>query len=88
MDKIMSLSYSPSTIQNYISCPMKFYYTSVEKLKKEQEVAEIMDSGMIGTVYHNTMWALMTSEETMLSPEPMDKLKNDVISPGSAVRRI
>ena len=80
MGKIMSLSYSPSTIQNYISCPMKFYYTSVEKLKKEQEVAEIMDSGMIGTVYHNTMWALMTSEETMLSPEPMDKLKNDLIN--------
>jgi hypothetical protein len=78
METILSRTYSPSSIQNYISCPMKFYYASVAKLKKDQEVAEQMDSSMIGTVYHNTMWALMTSEEMMLSLEPMDKLQNDI----------
>lgn len=74
MEVIRTRSYSPSAISNYISCPMKFYYVSVERLKKDQEVSEQMDAGMIGNVYHNTMWALMTSDKMMLSLEPMNKL--------------
>ena len=77
-------SLSPSAVQNYIDCPMRFYYYSVANLKKDKEVAESMDAGMIGTVYHNTMWALFTSEQEMKSdtvydkrdvkPEPMPKV--------------
>lgn len=64
---------SPSALQNYVDCPMRFYYYSVEKLKKEREVAETMDPAMIGNVYHNTMWALFVSEEEMLSDTVYDK---------------
>ena len=64
---------SPSALQNYITCPMRFYYYSVAKLKKEKEVAESMDHAMIGNVYHNLMWALYTSEEMMLSDDAYDK---------------
>jgi hypothetical protein len=62
----------------------------VAKLKKEKEVAESMDAAMIGNVYHNTMWALFTSEEEMLSdnvydkrmvkPEPMTKVTIEYLS--------
>ena len=64
---------SPSALQNYIDCPMRFYYYSVAKLKKEKEVAESMDHAMIGNVYHNVMWALFTSEEEMMSDKVYDK---------------
>ena len=70
---MMSGSISPSALQNYIDCPMRFYYYSVAKLKKEKEVAESMDHAMIGNVYHNVMWALFTSEEEMLSDKVYDK---------------
>lgn len=73
LDVISSSSFSPSALQNYIDCPMRFYYYSVAKLKKEKEVAESMDPAMIGTVYHDTMWALYTSEEEMLSDNVYDK---------------
>ena len=73
LDVISSSYFSPSALQNYIDCPMRFYYYSVAKLKKEKEVAESMDPAMIGTVYHDTMWALYTSEEEMLSDNVYDK---------------
>jgi hypothetical protein len=84
LEEIASSYISPSALQNYISCPMRFYYYTVAKLKKDKDVAESMDHAMIGNVYHNAMWALFTSEEEMLSdkvydkrevkPKPMDKV--------------
>ena len=73
LQKILSGTLSPSALQNYIDCPMRFYYYSVEKLKKDKEVAESMDPAMIGNVYHNTMWALFTSEAEMMSDNVYDK---------------
>ncbi len=73
IETIEGSSLSPSAIQNYVDCPMRFYYYSVAKLKKEKEVAEVMDPAMIGNVYHNTMWALFVSEEEMMSDIVYDK---------------
>ena len=73
LEQIASCWLSPSALQNYIDCPMRFYYYSVAKLKKDKEVAESMDPAMIGNVYHNTMWALFTSEDEMLSDRIYDK---------------
>ena len=89
LKKVDNLSLSPSALQNYIDCPMRFYYYSVAKLKKDKEVAESMDHAMIGTVYHDTMWALFTSEDEMKSekvydkrdvkPEPMEKVTKEYL---------
>lgn len=65
---------SASSIQNYIDCPARFYYHVVRGLKKEDEVSESMDSGMIGTVYHNTMRALLIGEDEMMAVGEFDKL--------------
>ncbi len=65
LKKIKELTYSASAIQNYINCPMSFYYSSIEKLRKEDEVVESMDASMIGNVYHSTMQALYFSDEAM-----------------------
>ena len=56
---------SATTLQNYLACPAKFYYGTVKGLEVEEEVAESLDYGMFGTVYHDTMRALYTSEEAM-----------------------
>lgn len=69
-----SMSFSVSAIQNYVFCPMKFYYHSVLKLKPDEEVAESLDSRMIGNVYHNAMYALYYGEEAMASDAAFDKL--------------
>lgn len=69
--------FSPSAVQNYIDCPMRFYYYSVARLKKDKEVAESLDPAMIGNVYHNTMWALFTSEDEMMRDRKFDKMERN-----------
>jgi len=63
--KIKNISLSATTLQNYLACPAKFYYGTVKELELEEEVAENLDYGMFGTVYHDTMRALYTSPHAM-----------------------
>lgn len=75
MAVISDLTFSASAVQNYVSCPMKFCYTSVLKLRKEEDVAESLDNAMIGNVYHNAMWALYYGEDAMAWDGPFEKLQ-------------
>lgn len=75
MKVISGMTFSASALQNYVLCPMKFCYTSVLKLKKDEDVAESLDNAMIGNVYHNAMWALYYGEEAMSSDGPFEKLR-------------
>lgn len=54
---------SASSLQNYLSCPAKFYYSSVEKLKEDDEVEESLDAGSIGNVFHETMEILYKGKQ-------------------------
>lgn len=62
VQKIKSTVLSATTLQNYLSCPAKFYYGTVKELKAEEEVAESLDYGMFGTVYHETMRSIYDSD--------------------------
>ena len=68
IEVIKEKEHSATSLQNYLACPAKFYYGTVKGLKTEEEVAESLDYGMFGTVYHDTMRSLYTSEEAM-SPD-------------------
>ena len=58
IEAIRSGELSASTLQSYLYCPAKFYYQFVEHLQQEDEVAESMDAGSLGTVFHSVMEAL------------------------------
>ena len=74
MKNIASMSFSASAVQNYVICPMKFYYKSIMGIKADEEVAESLDGKMIGNVYHNTMRALYFGDAAMDPDVPFDKL--------------
>ena len=78
---------SASSLQNYLYCPAKFYFHTVRKLKAEDEVAESLDAGMIGNVFHNTMCALYTGPFAMDPDFSMDRKTMKECS-GRALRRI
>ena len=46
---------SASSLQDYLSCPARFYYHSVKGLRDKEELSENLDAGMIGNVFHETM---------------------------------
>ena len=52
---------SASALQKYLACPVQFYYAYVKRLEAEDEVAESLDAGMFGDVYHGIMQKLYES---------------------------
>lgn len=71
--RISGARLSATAVQNYLVCPAKFYYYTVKGLRPENEVSESIDAGMLGNVYHDTMWALYCGEEAMAASGMMDK---------------
>ena len=65
VQKIKEMVLSATSVQNYLECPAKFYYSSIKELEPENEVEESVDYGVFGTVYHETMRSLYTSPEAM-----------------------
>jgi len=55
LDRLHEGHLSATAIQNYLTCPAKFYYQSVCLLKERDEVSESLDAGMQGSVFHETM---------------------------------
>lgn len=53
---------SASALKNYLDCPAKFYYATVKRLRRQNEVSEDLDAGMLGDVYHGTMQRLYSPE--------------------------
>ena len=65
VEKIKQMSLSATSLQSYLECPAKFYYSSIKELEPEDEVTESVDYGVFGTVFHETMRSLYTSPEAM-----------------------
>ena len=68
VDAIRNMVMSATSLQNYLTCPAKFYYSVLKKLKPEEDVSENLDASMVGTVFHEVMQSLYTSEKAM-SPD-------------------
>ena len=49
---------SATALQAYLACPAKFFYQVVEGLQASEEVAESLDAGMLGNVFHKVMQEL------------------------------
>lgn len=65
LQKLASVFLSASSIRDYTDCPARFFYSKVEGLKADKEVAEYLDSGMIGTVLHKAMETLYPVRRTL-----------------------
>lgn len=46
---------SPSAINTYMKCPLKFYLNYVAGLLPEDEVSDDVDNAMFGTIFHDAM---------------------------------
>ena len=67
---------SASSLNSYLKCPAQFYYRTVKKLDTPDEVAESLDSGMIGDVFHHTMQALYSGKD-IVTREDIKAMKAD-----------
>ena len=76
IDTIWNGELSASSIQSYLYCPAKFYYSFVKRLENEDEVLEALDAGSLGRVYHNTMHQLY-KPLSLVTAADLDRLMSD-----------
>lgn len=72
-EKVTSMCLSATAIENYITCPVKFYYQNVLKLRKDDEIAESLDARTVGNVFHKVMQAIYLGEWAMDPGQAMDR---------------
>ena len=80
VDAIREGELSASSLQSYLFCPAKFYYSFVKHLRTEEEVAESMDAGSLGRVYHDTMCRLYKPYQVsgeLLTKEDLERMQKD-----------
>ncbi len=51
-------SLSPSALDKYISCPLRFYFRYVAGLEEPEEITEEIDARIFGLLFHETMESL------------------------------
>ena len=66
-------SFSASSLNDYMNCPLKFYYTKVKGIKESDKVDEGFESGPFGTAFHGIM-------ETLYEPYRNEIVSADIIS--------
>lgn len=55
MSRLIALGergFSPSVLNNYIMCPLRFYFQDILGLKEEEELTEAADRAQLGSVIH------------------------------------
>lgn len=70
---------SPTSILNYIDCPMKFCLNYIKGIKPKQEVSEEIDMPTFGTILHRAMEILYTP--LISKPSPKEYIKKLIFSP-------
>lgn len=69
---------SASALNNFISCPLKFYLANIERINFEDTISEELQANQFGTIYHYIMEHLYApfAKKEVLSVD-IDKLIND-----------
>ncbi len=60
---IRSHTLSATSLQNYLTCPAKFYYSFVKGIREPDDVSDSLDSGEFGTVLHSVMQTLYNTPD-------------------------
>jgi ATP-dependent helicase/DNAse subunit B len=77
---LSTLSYlSPSAINTYLSCTLRFYFRYIARLKAPDEIAEDVDGLLLGNLLHRTMESLYNnkSETNIITAEWLNALLNN-----------
>ncbi|SHE82588.1 PD-(D/E)XK nuclease family protein [Dysgonomonas macrotermitis] len=71
-------SLSASSINTYLDCPLQFYFSVVEKMEDEDEVAETIEANTFGSIFHSVMeWVYEPYKGRMLTADILQKIGKD-----------
>ena len=71
---------SPSALNAYLDCPLKFYYKYVARLKTPDEVSPEIDPAKFGSIFHYAaehIYKDLTAHGNVINKETLEKLLKD-----------
>ncbi len=79
MQAMQNMTLSPTSLSEYISCNLKFYFSKVAKLSQFDDVTEDADARQFGLIYHEAMEKLYKSNNgnLILTEDKKKKLLKD-----------
>ncbi|MGL4853090.1 MAG: PD-(D/E)XK nuclease family protein [Phocaeicola sp.] len=75
-------NFSPSALNTYLDCPLKFYFRYIASLKTPDEVSAEIDSATFGSIFHRaaeTLYNELTAHGKMIQKESLERLLKDDI---------
>lgn len=73
---------SPSALNTYLDCPLKFYYKYVAGLNRPNKVSSEIDAAQFGSIFHlsaQKTYEYLTSRDDLITKDVLESLmKNDV----------
>lgn len=74
-------SLSASSLDTYLTCPLQFYLTKVEKIEQAEEVKETIEADVFGQLFHKVMELIYQSYEgKIVQVSDFDALLKDPLS--------
>jgi CRISPR/Cas system-associated exonuclease Cas4 (RecB family) len=69
---------SASSINTYLNCPLQFYFSVVEGMAEEDEIAETIEASTFGTIFHAVMeWLYEPFKGKMITADLLHKISKD-----------
>lgn len=69
---------SASSINTYINCPLKFYFSHIEDVEQLDEITENVENNTFGNIFHQVMEEIyLPFTGKLISDNEIDKLIND-----------
>lgn len=71
---------TPTSITNYLQCPLKFYFANIKKLREPQELDEIPQQNELGNYLHYAMHTLyddLSKKHPVITSEVLEQLQQD-----------
>lgn len=85
-----SMILSPSALNAYLDCRLRFYYRYVAGLKTADEVSAEIDSALFGTIFHlsaQLAYTELTANRKMIQKEDLERLLRNEVKLQSYVDR-
>ncbi|MDR2859175.1 MAG: PD-(D/E)XK nuclease family protein [Mediterranea sp.] len=74
--------FSPSALNTYLDCRMKFYYTYVARLRIPNEISTEIDSATFGSILHYSaelIYKDLTTRDKLIRKEDLEKLLHNKV---------
>lgn len=71
-------SLSASTINVYLDCPLKFYFSAVEGVEEEEEVTETVRNDVFGSILHKVLETVYSPlKDRLIMADVLDRIRKD-----------